>query len=164
MANNYLQFSVAMDIDPDKLEQLKELNDWNDCIFNNEVEDAETILATAPEFAKKWLEESNYLKVILDFEGHGFITEIYGNEYIVYCEESGYIDSTVTWIYTLIRMEVLRPKEGYVVFTWAETCDKPRPDEFSGGAAMISRYGVDYQQGPCQWAKDAYNQLRRENV
>lgn len=161
MANNYLSFSVSVEFDPDKLDQLTEINDWKDEIFNNE-DDIDLTLAKAPEFAKKWLEESKYLERILDNESYGFSTSIDKDEYYVYCEEYGYVDSAIEWIYLLIRMELLRPKEGYVVFAWAHTCDKPRPDEFSGGVAMISRYGVKYQQDPWNWAKETYEQLRQE--
>lgn len=166
MANNYLNFSVAIEFDPDRLDQLKELDDWNDCIFNNDVEsgDVELILATAPEFAKKWLKESDYVHTILEYEGCGFSTKGDSEEYYVYCEEYGYVDSAIEWIYLLIRMELLRPKNGYVTFAWAHTCDKPRPDEFSGGVAMISSYGIKYQQDPWNWSQEAYQQLHREIV
>ena len=135
----------------------------NDKIFNNE-DEIDDILSKAPEFAKKWLEESRYLNLILDYEGYGFHTIRYSEEYFVYCEDFGYVDSAIEWIYLLIRMELLRTKMGYVVFTWAHTCDNPRADEFSGGVAMISRYGVKYQQDPWNWAKEAYQQLHKEIV
>jgi hypothetical protein len=32
---------------------------------------------------------------------------------------------------------------GYVAFTWADTCSKPRPGEFGGGAAFVSAKGID---------------------
>lgn len=161
MANNYLQFSVAVEINPDKMIQLKELDQWQNEIFNNDVDfDVELIIKTAPEFIQPILQNTDYVRDLLIYAG--FSTTLEQDKYYVYCEDCGNVDAAVTWIYTLLQADLLQPKRGYVVFTWAETCDKPRVDEFGGGCAMISKIGIEFQQNPYNWATDAYDQLRRD--
>lgn len=158
MANNYLQFSVAVDVNPDKIEELKQLDQWLTDWKNQDIEYVDDI--QLPSFIKD--EEAvllEFCKQQLVYESVGFATNIYKSEYYVYADEGGEVDLATEWLYVLIRLDLLRPKTGYVVFTWAETCSKPRPDEFAGGAAIISCFGVKFQDNPWEWARNQYKEM-----
>jgi len=162
MANNYLQFSVVVDVNPDKINELVALDDWRNLLRDQEVESIDEI--KLPDFISD--EDAmlfEFCQQYMVYEESGFETTfcpaVCPSEYYVYSEESGVVDLAVEWLYVLIRLELLKPKTGYVVFTWAETCSKPRPDEFTGGAAVISHYGVKFQQNAWEWANKQYKEM-----
>lgn len=161
MANNYLQFSVAVEVNPDKIDQLKSLNNWLKDVENQMFDNIDDI--KLPDIVSG--EESglfDYLKRMMLEGCVDFTSTLYESEYYVYNDENGNIELATEWLFILIRLELLKPKTGYVVFTWAETCDKPRPDEFAGGAAVISRHGVAYQQNAWEWARNHYKKQCEE--
>lgn len=158
MANNYLQFSVAVEVNPDKVEELKAVDKWLQDVKNGVFENLDE--AKLPDCIHD--EDAvlfEYCQNQMRYEGCGFDTELYSSNYYVCAEEYGEVDLATEWLCALIRLELLKPKTGYVVFTWAETCDKPRPDEFAGGAAVISRHGVKFQQHGWEWAREQYKEM-----
>ncbi len=54
----------------------------------------------------------------------------------IYHDESACLDHVVKIVTTLLKgLRIDRP----FVFSWAYTCDKPRIDEFGGGACVLQR-------------------------
>jgi hypothetical protein len=156
MANNYLQFSVAVDINPDKVEELKAMEKWLKTVTTHEIEEIDEL--KLPDHINNIVGEM-FEQIFYEHESCGFETTIYESEYYVYAEECGDIDLATEWLYALIRLEILKPKTGYVVFTWAETCSKPRPDEFAGGAAIICHHGIKFQDNAWDWAFKQYKEM-----
>jgi hypothetical protein len=52
-----------------------------------------------------------------------------------FTEESGDLEMMAELMQRFLLC--FRPKE-HIIFTWAETCDKPRPDHFSGGSMLVT--------------------------
>lgn len=124
MANNYLQFSVELKIDPQHQEKIKQIitnqpngDDWP-CEVSFEI--------------------CNERKSI-----------------ILYAEEYGNPEQAADLIYQLIQKELVKYSK-YILLTWAETCSKPRPDEFCGGAFMIHKDGIEWMPPPSIWAESCY--------
>lgn len=116
MANNYLQFSTLLDV--------------------GSAENARTALA--------WLDdESNPVGFEFPYE-RGFVATTEGCEagaIFLYAEEYGDPDNLMLFARTCAVEFGLTGKWG---FTWAETCSKPVPDEFGGGALVL-----DFETGRC---------------
>jgi hypothetical protein len=128
MANNYTQFSFAFNVKGLKAKA------WIDQMINklvnasnNETADEE-ILELFPDWE--------------DYQDVGFRTEMVPApgkktqfELCVFAEESGNVDHAANFVKAILfRFD---PK-GKVGFQWADTCDKPRPNEFGGGAIVVT--------------------------
>jgi hypothetical protein len=149
---------VAVDINPDKMEELKTLDRWLYDLRYQDFENAAEI--KLPDFINDEVKELfEFCQQQILYESQGFETTFYESEYYVYAEECGNVDLATEWIFTLIRLEILKPKGGYVVFSWAETCSKPRPDEFAGGTAIICRHGIKFQENAWEWAQKQYKEM-----
>lgn len=160
MADNYIQFSVGVTLNPDKIDQLKELETWYLGIFEEPIPDVDKIWATVPAFAKDVLEQTDLIATSLDYVDRGFITRIEDSSYYyVYSEEYGNVDLATEWLYALLKLYILIPVPSFIMFTWAETCSKPRPDEFLGGAAVITHLGIHFREYAYDWAYNKYKEV-----
>lgn len=159
MANNYLKFSIELNVTPGKdgeirdiIKQIEEINDAPE----DELEDELDSMGLHPAF------QSEYGKIFIDIirneECVNFTAVIYPNDsnsLYVYAEDSGSPESAAHLIKMLLDADLLAVPE-FVVLEWAETCSKPRPGEFSGGACMISREGIEWRECAWVWASDLY--------
>jgi hypothetical protein len=123
MANNYTQFSVALEgldevaltFADDVWEQMRDIEDDEDT-----ASEADPAVAAA--------------RRIID-RSEGFCNDLVverGTLYISH-DETGDVDQAVA-------------------FQWADICSKPRPDEFGGGAVVFSRNGEKWMNS-YQWAE-----------
>lgn len=127
MANNYLQFSVELEIAPQHQEKIKE------------------IITNQPD-GDEWQSEVSF--------------EICnGGKYLVlYADECGDPEQAADLIYQLIQEGLVKYNK-YILLTWAETCSRPRPDEFCGGAFMIHKDGIELMPSPSTWAESRYLEI-----
>lgn len=128
MANNYTQFSFAFKVKGIKAKAwIEKMIDKLVKASNDEKADEE-ILALFPDWE--------------DYQDVGFRTEMEPAagkknqwELIVFSEESGNVDHAANFVQAILQR--FDPK-GKVGFQWADTCDKMRPDQFGGGAAVVT--------------------------
>lgn len=161
MANNYLSFSVQLAVADGKADEVqtivKQISDF--CNLLSDASHAEE-LNTAPlhpvfdsELGKNFVEyirsnEEYYWAVV---EVDALLGTLY-----VYSEEYGNPELVADFIKLLLDYGLIVVEE-YVLLEWAETCSKPRPGEFGGGACMISRKGIEWRESNDQWAKNLYH-------
>jgi hypothetical protein len=75
---------------------------------------------------------------------------------IVYSDcGNGNVETVALWIQLILRFYGIT---GAVAFDWAETCNKPRLDGFSGGAIVITRDDMDYIHTE-EWISKKLNEL-----
>jgi hypothetical protein len=154
MANNYTQFSIAVKVlKPELVESVSEFFDQIDYdlidldsndtkqLPSNELFNNEEI---------RWI----YDNIISDYGGiDGW--EHNNGELWVYAEEGANLE-VVTFI--LQKLLILGAIDGNfhnntaILITWANTCSKMRPDEFSGSACLITKEDIHWQEDSYQWA------------
>jgi len=128
MANNYTQFSFAFKVKGLKAKAWIEKTIDKLVKASNDEQADEEILALFPDW-------EDYLDV-------GFRTEMEPSagkknqfDLIIFSEESGNVDHAANFVQAILQR--FDPK-GKVGFQWADTCDKMRPDQFGGGAAVVT--------------------------
>lgn len=68
-----------------------------------------------------------------------------GADHEAWFHSFGYQQSSVNALSELLRRFLIKfDRDDVVILEWASTCSKPRTDGFGGGAAVISRLGVDF--------------------
>lgn len=83
--------------------------------------------------AKEWLErEEDNLTFDTEFGVNG------EHNLVVYAEECGEPEQVVEFLKHLLPH---LPEDTVFTLTWAETCSKPRPGEFGGGAVIVRKSG-----------------------
>jgi len=71
----------------------------------------------------------------------------------------GYQNSSLNALCELLRRFLIKfDRDDVVILEWANTCSKPRTDAFGGGAAVISRLGIDFINTTV-WAEKASRQI-----
>ena len=134
MANNYLQFSTM--IETSGTEELA----WAEEHLIHVSELYEKV--SAANMYDGWGVAKNELERLgydLDQDYLGFNYKVGRNGIQIYAEEYGEPSQVATFM--LLYLRKFRPN-GSLSFTWALTCDKMRPDEFSGGGAFITAKGI----------------------
>jgi hypothetical protein len=76
---------------------------------------------------------------------------------VVFAEESGDPDSAVKFIQRFMRAH--RP-QAFMSLEWAETCSKPRPGEFGGGACVFSA-SEHWYMSTRTWCQDKLRELNQ---
>lgn len=113
MANNYTQTSFM----------LTELNPVEIAWLKNAFEESQRKLDEEDNF-------DDYIGVSYEFEqGEGF------ENLWIYAEEGFMVENLAGLLQAFLKEH--RPN-GYISFTWADTCSKMRLDEFSGGGVFIT--------------------------
>lgn len=69
---------------------------------------------------------------------------------VIYSEEYGDIEAVTEFVKAL---QEKFPRHSPVGFSWAETCSKPRPGEFGGGAVVVDAGNVEWVS-TYHWLKD----------
>lgn len=134
MANNYVQFSAALEINSEqKVWAEKYLP-----LLSISEDDVESLWS---DFLKegidlKIINELN--KLLFDFEMQCEV-EIDSDGLWFYSEESGSVDVAVTFAHCIMSKFQI---PGEFMITWAETSDKMRLNEFSGGTALVTKDAV----------------------
>jgi hypothetical protein len=133
MANNYTQFA----------EVIKHLTDEEMAWLRNELVDIDDMTDDEHE---AWLEENKgYLGTTdlwPDF-GHELVDNdrVWGNYLYVYSEERGSVEQVAELLCNLLAEF---DSDRACKVEWADTCSKPRPDNFGGGAAFITAEGIEW--------------------
>ena len=117
MANTYVQTSLLVPLTAEQQE-------YAEMVYNKLFEEGETL----NEFQEEILVDADYRYAGFRFEREPEGIWLYDDE----CLD---IDTLTSFIFHLVNKFQLGP----VGFTWAETCSKPRLDEFSGGAVVVSQ-------------------------
>lgn len=129
MANNYLQFSFTV---PATQEQA----DW-----------VGAFVATCHDRCEGIGEDADYDQDILRcLEGDLFPDveiEYLDNELWFHADESGDVEFTANLVHEFLNKFSLDHSDP-IAFEWACTCSRPRPGEFSGGAAFVTKDGVEF--------------------
>lgn len=146
MSNNYLQFSIELVPVKGKTDEIKE-------IFQ-QLEDWESMENTSHVVFQSGAGQE-LMQVIIDEEHVGFTVQIHEDELFVYAEEYGSPEQAALFIQTLMVNNLVL-FENFILLTWAETCSKPRPDEFGGGACMITPKEIHWRESAHQWANDLF--------
>lgn len=145
MANNYTQFSVALEglsqealtFAQDVWEQMRDLED-----------DVETESEAG---------EGAAARRIID-RSEGFCNDLviqHGTLYISH-DETGDVDQAVGFLREVLAFA---DDDRLVTLQWADICSKPRPDEFGGGAVVFSRHGEKWMT-TYDWAGKMYRDLK----
>lgn len=103
------------------------------------------------ESEKLWIDRYLELrKILVDEDHYDSINMEYGEsrtdaDYEAWFYSYGCEYSSVDAVSDLIRRFLIKfDRDDVIVIDWASDCSKPRIDGFGGGAAVISRLGVDY--------------------
>lgn len=145
MANNYLEFS----------ECIEGLSDAEIAFFT-------AALTWEPPYDEDWELPSDVAwpawwevgedSVSFDYSIHEARREI-----IFYAEEYGNVNAVAE----LVQEFILKFRPDYVFqITYGETCSRPRPGEFGGGAYVVSKYGIE-RVNAHSWASDTVHAIRR---
>jgi hypothetical protein len=133
MADNYLEFSTDLEL------RSADERRW----LEAQLEDVEHRDNTVPRFLLDHPEpEAGSIA--------GFEVAWKDDSVVFYSEESANVDHLVHLVQKFLRK--FRPQEAWSV-TWAETCSKPRIDEFGGGAAFVTAGDVRWM-GAHQFVED----------
>jgi hypothetical protein len=132
MANNYTQFSFAFKVKGLKAKAWIEKTIDKLVKASNDEEADEEILEMFPDW-------EDYLDVGFRTEMEPVASARDGKpnlfELIIFSEESGNVDHAANFVQAILSR--FDPK-GKVGFQWADTCDKMRPDQFGGGACVVT--------------------------
>lgn len=128
MASNYTQFSVSLPL-PDGDNNRQMVDEW----YHSK-------LAEYDRWFDEHLEEGTE-----DYEENplgGFDWELSDGCVWVYADENGNEEIAADFIQDyLISMGI----DGGILMTWANTCSKPRINEFEGGAVIITKDNMLWQ-------------------
>lgn len=160
MANNFLQFCVELPIKSEKIEDVKTLLDAMEFVNEGVLDDEEK---------EKWVGVPKILgdklfTSVVDFGYIGFDYTFDEENLYISADEYGNVENAAYTIHRMVEegmVDFTQVPNPYVLLTWSESCDKCRPDNFAGGAVMISHYGVDWQDNPHNWAVKRFEELQR---
>lgn len=139
MANNYFQYSATVD----------DLTDAEHDWFGKKLswEPPEGAYDDREYPWPKWFDP--------DYEGIGSECELRPDSFWFYAQECGNLDTMSELLLEFIRQ--FRPDD-IIRVTWAATSEKMRIGEFSGGAVVISREGIQWMDAGT-WAKDKKDEI-----
>ena len=162
MADNYTEFSTAVWVKATSIEKLKELEIALD---DPQVPTLEFDLENPPNI-KGWMlpHIKELVAYILDygnFNARVEIPEPGGKPYqqlFIYSEDNGDVESAALYLQVLLRCELVVEPDQPIILTWANTCNKPRPDEFSGGICVITKSKI-YWHNAEEWVNSIKQQI-----
>ena len=137
MANYYTQFSFAIPLDsPEEKEWAR---DVVDALLRHDAE--EPIDGDDAVLADILPDEPEYI---------GYTAEIDDDGIWVHADESGTPSDAVLLVQAWLKRF---DPTGWLAFSWANTCDRPRLDSFGGGAAFVTADDAQYLDSD-QWIYD----------
>lgn len=136
MANNYTQFSFAVALDSD------EEREWAIRAIDF-LENIEELLTTEGEDGVI-LDTHEFYSILPDDYEYGLATSFAVDEdgLWIHSDDNGNPSDPIPLVMTYLRK--FHP-DRVVSFTWANTCDRPRLDEFGGGAVCISAFDEEWE-------------------
>lgn len=155
MANNYTQFSILLNVHkPELVESVSEFLD--DIDYDDLISDGESGKQTLPEelFSK---EDVQWMRNNIDEYGGIDGWSHNDGKLWVYSEEGANLEVVTFILQKLLSANAISGnyyKHNAILITWANTCSKMRVDEFSGGACLITKDEIHWQEDWCQWAND----------
>lgn len=155
MASNYLQFSIELTVTPGKDGEIRNIIEQIELI-DNATEDELNSMGLHPAFQSESGQE--FINVLRNECALNFTSVQYSDSpksLYLFAEDSGSPEQAACFIKMLLDANLIEVEE-FTVLEWAETCSKPRPGEFSGGACMISREGITWRECAWAWASDVY--------
>lgn len=150
MANNYQQFSILLDIK--KLDVVKKMLDIlerleDDSDYDEDSAGGEDIVSDG------WISAMG--DAVGENGGIGSLSIDNGESLWAYAEECGNLDALAEVLQVLLNHEAIAGNHDKgVLITWANTCSKMRPDEFSGGAMLVTKNAVYWQPDAYRWANE----------
>lgn len=139
MANNYLEFSAALAVETDEerdwlkrqltetpVEYDEEHNAWVEVL-------PETPHEAIPRFLLDYSEQDTDEPVYVEFA-----YEWLDDGIVFYSEETGSPEQVAHLVQKFLQR--FHPDKSWGL-TWANVCSKPRPDEFGGGAVLVTAQG-----------------------
>lgn len=155
MSNNYTQFSVLLKIvNPEIVKAVSAfIQRIDDPDYN---EEGEEVVVAPPECFTA--EDVEFIRGnISDYGGLGGWDQDDG-ELHVYAEEMANLEGVAFILQKLLNVDAIKAsyRDGIVV-TWANTCSKMRPDEFSGGACYVTKDEIHWQPDVISWVNVLLN-------
>lgn len=133
MANNYIQFSEALDLSSDSIVRDQQI-DWINQVLNVD-HDSEDLDRT-----KSILESNGIDTEGVNLKAWGqFLWKIESGTLFIYSEE--YSDPYDAGLFVREFMRQFNIP-GVWTLQWAETCSKPRIGEFGGGAMLVDNKNI----------------------
>lgn len=155
MSNNYTQFAIALNVKNVEMVDaaIAFINNLDDYDYQTDDEDA-TVVERPDCFSE---EDTAYMIQCVNDFGDGSSWRNEDNELWVYAEESANLELVAFVLQKLLIAEAIEGnyKSSGIVVTWANTCSKPRPDEFSGGACYVTKTAIHWQPDPISWIEDS---------
>lgn len=151
MSNNYTQFAITLVMKNSELvdaviELIDNIND-EDYV----TEDGAVIKSILPSCFDQ--EDKDYLIECIDqCGGAGEWNNQQDAELYAYAEESANLEAVTFILQKLLIADAIEGnyKDG-IIITWANTCSKMRPDEFSGGACYVTKDEIHWQPDVIKW-------------
>ena len=146
MANNYTLMSV----------ELRGLTEEEIAWFKRQT-DVEALERLVNDFAGGGERDGSCVFFDCFYEGAawlGFCIDIQGDRAVIYHDESADLENVALLLQSYLRK--FHPEKS-IGFKWAYICDKPRPDEFGGGACVVSAEGCEWMTTD-QWMDQALRQ------
>lgn len=155
MSNNYTQFSIALKVKNAELvdEVIQYAANIEDLEFLTD-DHGETV-STPSCFDQ---EDIDFLSECVDQWGGIGGWQNQNNELWVYAEEAANLDAVSFILQKLLIADAIdgNYKDG-IIITWANTCSKMRPDEFSGGACYVTKDDIHWQPNVVSWVDGLLN-------
>ena len=150
MANNYTQFSFEIDdITPDE-------KVWLEAEFERLEKSVDEIKALPK------IEQAAYGKLDDQYftgYGRGFELDFEGDHCAWFHDRGG--EGDLEQLNEFLRRFIESQRPTYMItYGWADTCDKPRVDQFGGGRMLITKDGVECCSGGC--LIEAYTKRRNK--
>lgn len=140
MADNFLQSSFVIE------NVTKEESAWLERVFASlALFEADDVDSDTQAFLKDLFQARDLADLTW-----GWTLNMDVNDACIFCEESGDPDAMSTVLQRFLLR--FRPDQ-YITFTWAETCSKPRVDEFGGGAALVTSHSSEWMHAH-DWVQD----------
>lgn len=109
----------------------------------------------------RWLDTEMLRLDSADFAGLPSLQIDQGNKQAwFYADESGDLEMMTDILVEFLKRH--RP-QGQIGFTWASTCSKMRPGEFSGGACFITANGTEFMHADT-WLESKMNPDKKETT
>ena len=156
MSNNYTQFSIALAVK--NAELVDSVISFVDNINEDdyETDDGEVVAVTIPSCFDE--DDKDYLIECIDQWGGAGTWQNENGELWVYAEESANLEAVTFILQKLLIADAIQGnyKDG-IVITWANTCSKMRPEEFSGGACYVTKGEIHWQPDVISWIDGLLN-------
>ncbi len=158
MANNYTQFSISVKVN--KPELVESVSEFLDSIDYDLIDLDSNNIEHINQLPSSELFNTEEIRWIYDnISDYGGIDGWKHNngELRVYAEEVANLEVVTFILQKLLIVDAISGNitvkdKSAILITWANTCSSMRADEFSGGACLITKDDIHWQEDSYQWA------------